>query len=303
MSLPNQLLAIRVFARVAELSSFTRAADSLDMPKSTVSRLVQELEAHLSTRLLQRTTRRLVLTQEGRNYFQSAVPMIEQLEQLDTSFSQSRGERPSGRVRLDVSAAIARAVVIPRISQFHELYPDIQVELGVTDKSINLVSENVDCAIRGGHINAGEAVVRHLGHASRVTCASPGYLARFGEPTDPSDLEVGHRFVGWRSLPSHRYVPAYFERGEEQRVFDGPWAICVDESNAKVAAGVAGLGVIQSFTFAVASQLAEGSLVPILREWSPSPYPFQLLFPSNRHISPRVRALGDWLVHAFGDLV
>lgn len=303
MSLLNQMLAIRVFARVVELSSFTRAAASLDMPKATVSKLVQGLEEHLGARLLQRTTRRLVLTQEGENYFAHAVPLLNELDELDTSLSVSRGSLPSGRVRLDVSATIARAIVIPRIGRFYQRYPDIQVELSVTDRSIDLISENVDCAIRGGHIDAGEAVVRSLGSASRVTCASPDYIARFGLPTDPGQLENGHRVVGWRSLPSNRYVPAEFERGGEQRFFDGPWSICVNESNAKVAAGVAGLGIIQTLTFAVASQLSDGSLVPVLIDWAPSPYPFHIIFPSNRHISPRVRAVGDWLVQAFSDVI
>lgn len=294
----NQLLAIRVFARVVEVLSFTRAAESLDMPKATASKLVSDLEAHLGIRLLQRTTRRLVVTPDGQAYYQRALRLVQELEDVDTDFSGAH-VKPRGRVRVDVGGTTARHIVIPALPGFFERYPDIELDLGISDRSVDLVGENVDCVIRGGHLTEVSIVARLIGMASRVTCATPGYLARHGTPAHPDDLSEGHRLIGRLSASSGMIIPARFENNATVLDIDGPYSVRVNESNGFVAAGVSGLGVLCTLRFAVEPYLQSGQLVEILPDWAPTRYPFHVVYPPNRHLSNRVRVVVDWLVELF----
>jgi len=297
----NQLLAMRVFARVVEAGSFTKAADSLAMPKTSVSKLINELESHLRVRLLQRTTRRVTVTDQGAAYYQQSAPLLRELEALDSTF-QSAQALPSGKLRVDVGSSTATAVLIPQLPAFFARYPDIEVEMGVSDRAVDLVSENIDCAIRGGPLGDVALAARALGGASWTTCASPAYLERFGTPQHPSELETHHRVIAYNSARTQRVLPARFQRGNEQIEVIGRGPFSTNESNAHLAAGLAGLRVIHSFTYTVQPAIARGELVPILQDWRPAPYPFHALYPPNRHLSHRTRVFIDWLVECFATL-
>ena len=184
----NLVLAMQVFARVVEAGTFTRAADSLKMPKATVTKLVQGLENHLRVKLLNRTTRRVTVTPDGSAYYERAVRLLGDLEDIESSVSNAQAS-PKGRLRIDVGGSLASLFLIPRLPAFLERYPEIQVEVGVSDRPVDLVSENVDCVIRGGPLTEQSLVARHVGDLPWVTCATPAYLARHGTPTHPSDLE------------------------------------------------------------------------------------------------------------------
>jgi len=296
----NQLLSIRAFARVVEAGSFTRAADSLDMPKASVSKLVQDLEAYLGVQLLQRSTRRVAVTADGRAYYERTGRLLRELEDVDASFAGARA-KPRGKIRVDCSGAIAR-LVIPALPVFFGRYPDISVDLGVSDRTVDLVSENIDCVIRGGPMNALSHVARPLGHASWTTSATPAYLKKFGTPKHPRDLLKGHRIVGYRLAETGRALPTRFERGAQKFEFDGPAILNVNDGGSRLAGGLAGLGLMQTFSFLVRSYIASGELVPILREWNPPPYPFFVMYPPNRHLSARMRVFVDWLVELFSAL-
>jgi DNA-binding transcriptional LysR family regulator len=297
----NQLLAIRVFARVVETGSFTKAADSLDLPKTSVSKLIRELESHLGVRLLQRTTRRLTVTADGTSYYQLTNRLLHQLEDIDQGFSKAQG-LPRGRIRIDIGGSTATLIVIPALPDFLARYPDIQIDLGVSDRPVDLVSERVDCVIRGGPLTEQSLAVRRLGEVSWTTCASPGYLQRHGVPTHPNDLNTGHLMVSYRSAATGRVLPARFQRNGEQHMVEGKAAVSVNESNAHLAAGVAGLGIIRTFSYTVRAHVERGELVPILQDWQPAPYPFHVLYPPNRHLSNRVRVFIDWLVETFSHI-
>jgi DNA-binding transcriptional LysR family regulator len=297
----NQVLSIRAFARVAEVGSFTRAADSLDIPKATVSKLVQDLEAHLGVRLLQRTTRKVVVTPDGRAYYERTARLIRELEDVDSSFSGAKG-KPRGKIRVDTSGAPGRNIVIPALPQFFERYPDITIDLGVSDRPVDLVTENVDCVIRGGPMNELSNVARHLARVSMSTAATPGYLKKFGTPKHPRDLQTGHKIVGYRLAETGRAMPTRFERNGQKFEFDGPTCLNVNDGAARLVGGLAGLGVMQTFSFLMRPYIESGALIPILDDWRPPPYPFYAMYPANRHMNTRVRVFVDWLIELFGSL-
>lgn len=294
----DQLQAIRGFARVVEAGNFTRAADSLDMPLATLSKLVQELEAHLAVRLLQRTTRRVTVTPEGRDYYDKAMRLLRDLEDIDTSFNLAHG-KPRGHLRVDVGGSTASAVLIPALPDFMARFPDIRLDLGVSDRSVDLIGDNVDCVVRGGPLDNSSLVARHLGEATMVTCASAGYLKLFGVPAYPDELKNGHRLVSYVSAQNGRAVPFRFEHKGVRSEIKLEHRIGVNESNAHLAAALAGLGIIQTFRYAAGPALADGSLVEILQQWRPAPYPFHVVYPQNRHVTHRLRVFIDWLVECF----
>ena len=294
----DQLMAIRAFARVVEAGSFTRAADSLDMPNATLSKLVQELEAHLGVRLLQRTTRRVTVTPEGRDYYEKAMRVVRDLEDIDTSFDVARG-KPRGLLRIDVGGSTARDVLIPALPDFLTRYPDIHIDLGVSDRPVDLISDNVDCVIRGGPLDNSSLIARSIGYAELITVATPGYLKAFGTPAYPEELKNGHRLVSYMSSQNGRAFPFHFERNGEKTEIKVEHRIGVNESNAHLAAGLVGLGIIQTFSYSAGPALREGRLVEILRAWRPAPYPFHVVYPQNRHVTHRLRVFIDWLREDF----
>jgi DNA-binding transcriptional LysR family regulator len=294
----DQLLAMRAFSRVVEAGSFTRAADSLDMPNATMSKLVQELEAHLGVRLLQRTTRRVTVTPEGQDYYAKATRILRDLEDIDSSFSVARSN-PRGRLRVDVGGLPARNVLIPLLSDFIARYPDIRIDLGVSDRPVDLISDNVDCVIRGGPLDDSSLIARHIGDAVMVTCATPKYLKQFGVPAYPEELKNGHKLISYLSPQNGKAMPFRFERDGDRIEIQAQRHIGINESNAHLAASIAGLGIVQTFAYAANPAIRDGSLVEILKKWRPPPYPFHVVYPNNRHVTHRLRAFVDWLLACF----
>jgi DNA-binding transcriptional LysR family regulator len=291
----DQLTAIRGFARVVEAGSFTRAADSLDMPNATLSKVVQDLEAHLGVRLLQRTTRRVTVTPEGREYYEKTLRIVRDLEDIDSAFNAAPG-RPKGHLRIDVGGSTARDVLVPALPDFLARYPDIRIDLGVSDRAVDLISNNVDCVIRGGPLDDSSLVARHIGTADLVTCATPRYLKQFGTPAYPDELKNGHKLVSYLSPQTGRAFPFRFERDGEKLEIKVEHRVGVNESNAHLAAALAGLGIVQTFTYAAGPALQTGALVEILKPWRPQPYPFHVVYPHNRHVTQRLRVFIDWLM-------
>jgi len=294
----DQLLAMRAYARVVEAGGFTRAADSLDMPVATVSKLVQELEAHLGVRLLQRTTRRVTVTPEGQDYYAKCTRVLRDVEDIDATFTAARG-KPRGHLRIDVGGSTARDVLIPLLPDFVARYPDIRIDLGVSDRSVDLIADNVDCVIRGGRLDSSSLVARRIGEAPLITCATPGYLKQYGTPAYPEELRNGHRLVSYVSSQTGRAVPFLFERDSERTELKIEHRIGVNESNAHLAAGLAGLGIVQTFAYAAEPALRSGVLQEILAPWRPAPYPFHVVYPQSRHLTHRLRVFIDWLVEGF----
>lgn len=294
----DQLSAMRAFVRVVEAGTFTRAADLLDMPKPTVTKQIQQLEGHLRAKLLNRTTRRVTVTMDGAAYYERALRVLGEIDELDASMALSQA-RPSGRLRVDCSASLAMAVIIPALPGFHERYPEIQLDLGLSDRPADLLAENLDCAIRAGEIQDQSLIARRIGEMFAITCAAPSYLARHGMPNHPRDLEQGHHIVGYRMAGTGRTMPFLYANERETIEVRSRYIVSLNEGNGYVAAAVAGLGIIQAPTFMVQDHITAGALLPILANWCTAPKPLHIVYPPNRHLSNKVRVFVDWLAELF----
>ncbi|MDR6950925.1 DNA-binding transcriptional LysR family regulator [Ancylobacter sp. 3268] len=290
----DQIAAMRAFVRVVEAGNFTRAADLLDMPKPTVTKLIQQLEAHLRTKLLNRTTRRVGVTPDGAAYYERAVTLLSDLEELDGSMMRSQAS-PAGRLRVDTSTSLALHVLIPALPDFHARYPDIQLDLGVSDRPADLVAENIDCAIRGGDVLDPGLIARRVGEIELVMCATPGYIQRHGMPQHPRDLESGHQTIAYFSPRTGRRMPFDVMRDKEVYELDPPYVLAVNDSTAYLAACLTGLGIAQSIYSLIEPHLEAGRLVRVLPEWHSEPIVLHVVYSPNRHLSSRLRVFVDWV--------
>lgn len=296
----DRFQSMQIFVRVVESGSFTRAAEALDLPKASVSAHIARLEAHLDVRLLQRTTRKLSLTEDGRAYFERAQQLLDDLAELESGLSRA-ARAPRGRLRVDVAAAYGRHVLVPALPDFFKRYPDISLEVGSSDRPVDLIAEGVDCVIRGGDIHDESLLGRRINVFQVVTCAAPGYLRRHGTPRHPHDLHE-HRLIGYFSAKTGRVYPMDFAREDERIEIEGPFRIALNDADSYLAAGIAGIGVLQVVRSAwVDRQIREGALKTILGDWSSEPLPQHILYPSRRNLSARVRVFVDWVVETLGD--
>ncbi|QUY49636.1 LysR family transcriptional regulator [Serratia plymuthica] len=294
----HHLLAIRVFNRVVETGGFTRAADSLRMPKATVTKLIQNLEDHLQTKLFQRTTRSVSVTPEGECYYQRTVKWLAELEQMEGCMTESQSA-PQGVLRIDAGGSTARQLLVPALPDFIARYPQIQIDLGVGDRLIDLINDSADCVIRSGPLADSSLIARRLFELEWVTCATPAYLARYGTPKHPCDLELGYPLAHYRHALNDRIQPLHFvDQGKEIDI-QHRYHVSVNESNALLAAALAGLGIIQTFRFMAQPHLDNGELVSLLHDWQPPSEQMYVVYPSNRHLSAKLRVFIDWAVEAF----
>jgi DNA-binding transcriptional LysR family regulator len=288
--------ALQAFARVVEAGSFTKAAQTLHMSKTTVTQLVQQLEARLRVKLLHRTTRQVKITPDGAAYYERVVRLLADLEDADTSLSSALAA-PKGRLRVDVPSPLARFILMPALPAFHERYPDIQIDMGVSDRVVNLIGDNVDCVLRGGEVTEPSLVVRHVGDLRLGVYAAPAYLQRAGQPTHPGELQdTHHRTVGFLRSRSGTVAPIAMQRDGEQLEIHGRHVVAVDDGNAYLAAGLAGMGVLWLPQYMVQAHVAQGELLPLFEDWQFNPMPMYVAYPPNRHVSAKLRAFMDWVV-------
>jgi DNA-binding transcriptional LysR family regulator len=294
----DKLSAMRAFVRVVEAGTFTRAADSLDVPKTQVTRLVQGLEEELKTLLLNRTTRRVSVTPEGAAYYDRAVRVLDEIEDLESSMSHAQVS-PKGRLRIDAPTTVATFILIPAMEDFCGRYPDIQLDIGVSDRPADLIGENVDCVLRAGRVSDPSLVARRVGDIQTIMCASAAYVKRFGLPQHPSELEGGrHRVIGYFSRGSVR-APYTLQRGDERCEINAVPTIALNDYGAMLAAGLAGLGIFRTAPFMAAAHVAAGMLQIVLPDWSSGTAPLHIVYPPNRHVSARLRVFIDWTVELF----
>jgi len=294
----DKLQAMQVFVQVVELNGFARAADKLGLPRASVTTIIQNLEAHLGTSLLLRTTRRLSLTADGELFHERALRILAEVEEVETGFIEGR-RHPKGRLHVDMPTSIGRLVVIPHLREFHERYPDIDLKLGMNDRQIDIVQEGVDCVLRVGDLADSSMIARRLGLLSRITCASPAYLEKHGVPQSLEDL-AHHQGVRYFSphLGNRSYPFEFMQDGVEVDIaLNG--AIAVNDSEAYIACGVQGYGLMQPGLFMVLEQFQRGELVEVLPEFRPRPMPISAVYPPNRQPSQKVRLFVDWVVSLF----
>jgi DNA-binding transcriptional LysR family regulator len=290
--------AMQAFARVVEAGSFTKAAETLHMSKTSVTQLVQQLEARLRVKLLNRTTRKVNVTADGAAYYERVVRLLADMDDAETSLS-SASALPRGRLRVDVPSPLARMILVPALPAFHARYPDIQIDMGVSDRMVDVIGENVDCVVRGGELTDQSLMARRVGDLQLGVYAAPGYLERAGTPSHPRELEdTHHRIVGFLWSRSGKAFPYAMHNGSDgERIeVQGRHVFSVDDGNAYLAAGLAGLGVLWLPDYMSKAHLARGELVPLFEGWRLDPMPLYVAFPPNRHVSAKLRVFIDWIV-------
>ncbi|HCT7987620.1 TPA: LysR family transcriptional regulator [Serratia liquefaciens] len=291
----DRIDAMRLFTRVVEQRSFTQAAQDLNLPRSTVTDAIKQLEARLQVRLLQRTTRHVSPTLDGEAYYQRCLTILADIEDAEMAFA---GAKPRGLLRIDVHGTLARHFLMPELPEFLTQYPDIELFMSEGDRLVDPVREGIDCVVRVGKLKDSDMVARRLGELEEVTCAAPDYLQRFGTPHSISELE-GHRMVGFRSSASGTLMPLEFTVAGQTRQVTLPCTVSVSASESLVAAARMGLGIIQVPRYHLRDSLDNGSLLPLLPQFPSTPMPVSLLYPRNRQLSPRVRVFIDWFSKVF----
>lgn len=288
--------AMQVFVRVVETGSFTQAANSLHISRASVTQLVQQLEARLRVKLLNRTTRKVNVTADGAAYYERVRRLLVDLDDAETSLSSALAS-PRGRLRVDVPSPFASQILIPALPQFHTRYPDIQLHLGVSDRIVDLIDDNVDCVVRGGEVTNQSLVARHLGDLPLGLFAAPDYLARTGRPAHPDELaSAKHRIVGFYWPRSRGIYPCVMRRGTERVDLQGRLGLVVDDGNAYIAAGVAGLGALWLPEYMARPHVNRGELVPLLIDWQLDAMPLHIAYLPNRHVSAKLRVFIDWVI-------
>lgn len=299
----DQLDTMQIFLRVAELSSFTQAGDSMGLPKASISAAIQRLESQLGTRLLHRTTRKVQLTQDGQAYYERCKDLLADVEEMQSMFLAGPAEL-SGRLRIDMSSGTARHIVLPRLPEFLAAHPKLEIEVSSTDRRVDLVREGFDCVLRVGALGDSSLIARPLGYFPQFNCVSRDYLAKYGQPNSLADL-AGHRLVhyvgtlGGKSL-GFEYVDA---ASGETRSIAMAGAVTVNNSDAYLAACLAGIGIIQVPAIGIRDYLASGELVEILPQQRAAPMPVSLLYANRRQLPKRVQLFMNWLAEVMRPVV
>lgn len=283
----------RIFTRVIEARSFTRAADTLQMPRSSVSTAIAELEARLGVRLLHRTTRMVAATDEGEEFYDRCLGFLAESEEIETMFRVA-SRRIEGRIRVDVPGRIGRLILVPALPEFLALWPGIRVELGMTDRAVDLVGERVDIALRVGPLPDSGLRARRLGEIAQINVASPAYLAQHGTPLAPADLDR-HWQVAYASPSTGRVADWEWLEGGRVQTRPVPWRISANSAEGYIASALAGMGLIQIPAYDVAHHIAAGELVEVMPAHRAEPLPMHLLFPGSPRGLRRLIACADWM--------
>jgi DNA-binding transcriptional LysR family regulator len=293
--------AMRAFVRVVEASSFTKAAHTLHMDRASVTLLIQQLELRLGVRLLNRTTRKVNVTEDGAVFYERAIGVLNALEEAETSLPGA-ATSPSGQLRVDVPSPFATLILIPALPQFHARYPDIQFELGASDRKVDLISDNIDCVVRGGAITDQSLQARRVGELRLAVYAAPAYLERTGTPGHPAELEQPqHRIVRFRWSRDGNGFPYALRKGDEHIRLQGRHVLTIDDGNAYLSAGLAGLGVLWLPDYMARAHVASGALIPLFEQWQIEPMPLYIAYPPKRHVSKKLRVFIDWIVELMAE--
>ncbi|WP_426070399.1 LysR family transcriptional regulator [Janthinobacterium sp. DSP2-3-3] len=287
--------AMKAFVRVVETGSFTRAAATLHMSRTTVTQLVQQLEARLRLKLLNRTTRKINVTADGAAYYERIVQVLDTLEEIETSLPHAAA-LPRGHLRVDVPSPLAALLLVPALPRFHALYPDIVLDMGASDRIVDVIADNVDCVIRGGDITDQSLMARKLADLPLGVYAAPAYLQRVGTPLHPLELQdSAHRIVRFRWTRSGNGFPYVMHHEGRSIKIHGQYVLSIDDGNAYLAAGVAGLGVLWLPDYMARPHVARGELLPLFDAWTVDAMPLYLAYPPNRHVSKKLRVFIDWV--------
>lgn len=287
----DQLWSMRTFVRVADLSSFTKAADSLELSRAVTSTHIADLERYLGVRLLQRSTRRVSLTADGHEYLARCKRILAEIDAADDAMRRSRS-RPQGKLRVDVPPSFGRHLLVPALPEFTSRYPELQIEVQYNERVIDLFEEQVDVTVRTGPI-APNLVARRVCRTRLLTCASPAYLRERGVPSDPEQLR-NHKLIGFIGQSTRRPKKWFFQKGRTRKQMSLPFAVAFNAAEPVVSAALAGTGIVQIMDMLVAGYLANRRLELVLADWSTEGPPVSVVYPPTLRSSPKVRVFADF---------
>jgi len=293
----DRLQAMKVFTKVVEMNSFSRAADSLALPRASATTMIKNLEAHLRVRLMQRTTRRLNLTPEGAEYYERCVEILARIDETEDSLANT-GKSPQGSLRLDMPVSIGKFLVMPQLSDFRERYPDVNLLIGFGNRRVDLVMDGVDCAIRVGELEDSSLIARRLGSLETITAASPAYLGRHGTPQGVHDLSE-HIAVKFISSRTGRVLDRSFSLGSDFVEIKMAGNLAVNDAETYVNCGLEGMGIVQAPRFMLGPLIRTGKMVQVLSDLHSPQMPISAVYPQNRHLAPKVRVFVDWIALLF----
>lgn len=288
----DRLDAMHLFSRIVDLESFTKAADELQLPRASVSLAIQQLETRLGVRLLQRTTRHVSPTLDGQAYYLRCQQILRDVEEAEGVLGRDSA-RPRGKVRVDLQGTQALHFILPRLGEFHSRYPEIELEIGLSDRLVELVREGIDCVLRSGEPKDSSLVGRRVALLAQVTCASRVYLDRRGLPLTLDEFR-SHDAVNYLGA-NGKSLPFEFLLEGEKKTIQLPGPISVNSAYGYTACCLAGMGFIQAPRYYVGTHLRSGELIEVFPQWAPAPMPVSMLYPHARHLSPRVRVFIDWV--------
>lgn len=288
----NKLEALQIFTVVAQQSSFTKAADLLQRPRSSVSALIQQLENHLGVRLFFRTTRAVRLTHEGEILLERSTSLLLQLEEIDQLFQQTTSLK--GQLRVNVPSRVATQLIAPHLPSFLQAHPYLYVELRTADQFSDLITEGIDCAIRFGHLLDSSLVAQPLGQCLMLNCASPAYLEHYGTPLTLKDL-AHHYMVGYLSYQTSQTETWEYLKGTEVNKLTLKTRVAVSDTESYVACALAGMGLIQVPAYDVTQYLLSHKLVSVLPQYTAPPLPIYAIYPHRKHLSERTRLFTQFI--------
>ncbi len=290
----DKIKAMQTFVRIVEANSFSKAAETLNLPRAALTATLQKLEAYLGTQLLQRTTRRLSLTPEGADYFRHCIDILRAVDTAELAFRGPEAKKPRGLLRINLPSTVGRTLVVPHLAQFHAAWPEVQLQLSLTDRLVDLTQEGIDCALRVGDLQDSAFIGRQIGLMRFVTCAAPAYLARHGTPQTLADLAAHRGIMHYSGRTGRAFDWDFQQDGEVVRVqMAGP--IAVNDADASVACARQGLGLAQAALYQVREYLDSGALVAVLPACPPTPMPMSLLTPQGRLATPKLQAFTGWI--------
>ncbi len=293
----DRLIAMKTFVRVVETSSFSKAAEGMQMPAASASRMVQALEAHLQIKLLNRTTRNVSLTDEGRIYYERCLQVLSEIDDMEAEASGARTSA-HGRIKISLPGSIAKSLLIPALPDFYQRFPEIDMELSISDRRVDLVEEGMDCAIRIGPVDDLLLVAGRVGEVSMIACAAPAYIPEHGEPRTIKDL-AAHHAVHYQWSSGARVRPWEFLHNGETELVAMDSRLAINDADSYIACGLAGLGIIAGYQVILAPHLRTGALREILSGYRRPPVPVSVLYPPNRHVPHKLRVFIAWFGEMF----
>lgn len=289
----DRIEAMQIFVQIVEKGSFTAAADQLLLHRPVVTRTIQRLEHELGVRLINRTTRKISITDEGEDFYQRALQLLASMDDAFANYSSSK-QTAKGRLKISLAATLAKSIVIPALPDFLHNYPQIEVHLGVTDQPIDLVDEGIDCVVRLGELQDSSAIAKRIGHVGMVTCAARTYIERHGMPMSLEELAT-HKAINFASGRNRRLVDWTFIDNHEESRIKLTSALVTDNSDALLACALAGMGIIQGVRAALQPYLDSGRLVEVLPDLPASPKAISIMYPHRIHQPNKTSAFIDWL--------